>query len=127
MLSNIRDEKIKRSIEKEVMSLIVSGGIKDPRVPIFLTITKITLSKDRHYSHIYITLNGNDAEKKLTVDGLNSAKGYIQAHLAKTLQLRFTPRIEFRIDMFEEKANHVDDLLKLIETENDHGEQENNE
>ena len=28
----VRDEKIKRSIEKEIMKLIVSGAIKDPSI-----------------------------------------------------------------------------------------------
>lgn len=114
---SIRDEKIKKSLEKEIMKLIVSGGIKDPRVPTLLTITKVTLSKDKHYSHIYITLDGGAEKKELAVKGLNNAKGFIQMHLAEQLQLRYTPKIEFRIDPFEEKATKVDELLKQITIE----------
>lgn len=120
----VRDEKIKRSIEKEIMKLIVSGAIKDPRVPTLLTITKITLSKDKHYSHIYFSLNGTKQAKDLAVKGLNSAKGFIQAQLAEKLKLRFTPKIEFRIDPFEEKANRVDAILDMLAKEANLAEEE---
>lgn len=120
----VRDEKIKRSIEKEIMKLIVSGAIKDPRVPILLTITKITLSKDKHYSHIYFSLNGTKQAKDLAVKGLNNAKGFIQAQLAEKLKLRFTPKIEFRIDPFEEKANRVDAILDMLAKEANLAEEE---
>ena len=113
----VRDEKIKRSIEKEIMKLIVSGAIKDPRVPTLLTITKVTLSADKHYSHIYFSLNGTKQAKELAVKGLNNAKGFIQAQLAEKLELRFTPKIEFRIDPFEEKANRVDAILDMLSKE----------
>ena len=111
----VRDEKIKRSIEKEIMKLIVSGAIKDPRVPTLLTITKVTLSADKHYSHIYFSLNGTKQAKELAVKGLNN--GFIQAQLAEKLKLRFTPKIEFRIDPFEEKANRVDAILDMLSKE----------
>lgn len=120
----VRDEKIKRSIEKEIMKLIVSGAIKDPRVPTLLTITKITLSKDKHYSHIYFSLNGTKQAKDLAVKGLNNAKGFIQAQLAEKLKLRFTPKIEFRIDPFEEKANRVDAILDMLAKEANLAEEE---
>ena len=120
----VRDEKIKRSIEKEIMKLIVSGAIKDPRVPTLLTITKITLSKDKHYSHIYFSLNGTKQAKDLAAKGLNNAKGFIQAQLAERLKLRFTPKIEFRIDPFEEKANRVDAILDMLAKEANLAEEE---
>ena len=99
------------------MKLIVSGAIKDPRVPTLLTITKVTLSADKHYSHIYFSLNGTKQAKELAVKGLNNAKGFIQAQLAEKLKLRFTPKIEFRIDPFEEKANRVDAILDMLSKE----------
>lgn len=122
----VRDEKIKKSIEKEIMKLIVSGAIKDPRVPTLLTITKVTLSKDKHYSHIYFSLNGKKQVKELAVKGLNNAKGFIQAQLAEKLQLRFTPKIEFRIDPFEEKANRVDAILDILAKESQQSNEETN-
>ncbi|MCH5149904.1 MAG: 30S ribosome-binding factor RbfA [Spirochaetales bacterium] len=122
----IRDEIIKKSIEKEIMKLIVSGAIKDPRVPTLLTITKVTLSKDKHYSHIYISLNERKQVKDLAVKGLNNAKGFIQSQLAEKLQLRFTPKIEFRLDPFEEKANRVDAILNMLAQESQQSNEETN-
>lgn len=114
---SIRDERIKKSIEKEVLNMIVNREIKDPRIPSLLTITKVTLSKDKHYSHIYITVKDSEEAKELAVKGLNSAKGFIQMRLADKLQLRYTPKVEFRLDKFEDKAEKVDEILNQISRE----------
>lgn len=125
-MASIKDERIKKGIEKEIMGLIVNG-IKDPRVPSLFTISKVTLSKDRHYSHIYITMNGTDEEKRLAIVGLNSAKGFIQMNLAEKLQLRYTPKLEFRLDKFDDEANRVDDILKQISKDLSEGKSTDNE
>ena len=60
----------------------------------------------------------------MAVKGLNNAKGFIQAQLAEKLKLRFTPKIEFRIDPFEEKANRVDAILDMLAKEANLAEEE---
>ena len=114
---NIRSEKIKNLITHEIMNLIILDKIKDPRITKFITITKITLSKDKHYAHIYITTDAEEKIKQNAVQGLNSAKGFIQKMIAKNLQLRYTPKLEFRIDKQEDESHTVDALLKQIADE----------
>lgn len=112
-------ERIKTLIKHEILNLIASGSISDPRIPAFITITKVTLSKDLHYSHIYYTTQAEEAKKKESEAGLNSAVGFIQKHLAQNLNLRFTPKLEFRYDVNEEKADQVDQLLTKLSQDRD--------
>jgi ribosome-binding factor A len=60
---------------------------------------------------------GNDADKSKAISGLNSAAGFFQKIIGEKLQLRFTPKIEFRFDEKEEEAFRVYNLLKKIEDE----------
>lgn len=100
------------------MTMIVSNAVKDPRIPNLLTITKITLSKDMHYCHVYFTVLSEHSTKIDTIiEGLNSAKGYIQKNIGDKLQLRFTPKIEFRHDQEQAKADNVDSILEKLTKE----------
>jgi ribosome-binding factor A len=112
-----KQERIKTLIIQEVMKAITSGEVKDPRIPMILTITDITLSKDLHYCHLYFSMIGNDADKKKAVSGLNSAAGFFQKILGEKLELRFTPKMEFRYDQKEEESQKVYGLLKKLEQE----------
>ena len=110
-----KQERIKTLIIQEVMKAITSGDVKDPRVPLILTITEITLSKDLHYCHLYFSMIGNDSEKSRAIAGLNSAAGFFQKIIGEKLKLRFTPKIEFRYDQKEEESRRVYDLLNKLE------------
>ena len=101
------------------MTLILGGYIKDPRIPAIFSITKISVSKDLHYAHIYFSMVGNDKSKNDAVIGFNSAKGTIQKYIGTNLKLRFTPKLEFRLDKYEEEAYKVDSLLRKISEKKD--------
>jgi len=109
-------ERIKALITREIMSIIVKGEVKDPRIPKMFTITNITVSKDLHYCHIYFSMIG-ETNIKTALDGLNSASPFFQKELGERLNFRFTPKIEFRYDEMEEKANNLDKIFKTIEKE----------
>lgn len=96
------------------MSLIVSGKLKDPRIPAFLTITKVKVSKDLHYAHVFITIQDENIDKEDVIAVLNKSAGFIQHSIAEKVRMRYTPKIEFRYDYEDEKASNVDRLLDKI-------------
>jgi ribosome-binding factor A len=112
-----RAERIEKSLIHEVMRAIANHEVKDPRIPSILTITKVTVSKDLHYCHFYFSMIGSDVEKKRALLGLNSAKGFFQKIIAERVALRFTPKIEFRLDSEEETAYKIDSLLDDLSKE----------
>jgi ribosome-binding factor A len=112
-----RAERIEKSLIHEVMNAIACHEVKDPRIPSILTITKVTVSKDLHYCHFYFSMIGSDAEKNRALLGLNSAKGFFQKIISERVSLRFTPKIEFRLDIGEETAYKIDSLLDDLSKE----------
>jgi len=121
-----KQERIKNLIINEVLKIITLEEVKDPRIPKILTITKITLSKDLHYCHLYFTILNSETDKKKVLMGLNSASGFFQKLIGERLKIRFTPKIEFRYDEEEEQAYKIDKVLSDIAREREKKEKTDN-
>jgi ribosome-binding factor A len=48
---------------------------------------------------------------------MNRAKGFFRSHLAKVLDLRYTPDLSFYFDSVNEEVQRVDALFRQIEEE----------
>ena len=53
--------------------------------------------------------------------GANKARGFIRSHLAKTLNLRYTPELLFYYDDLAQEAERVEQLLTELERERNRG------
>ena len=82
---------------REVASETILFELNDPRVK-GVTVTRAEVSGDLQHAKVFVSLMGTEAEQKLTMHGLRNASGYVQSKLAKRLQTRFTPVIQFAID-----------------------------
>ena len=59
----------------------------------------------------YISVLGDQEAQKKTLEGLNSAVGYIRRQLARNLNLRNTPEIRFIMDQSIEYGVHMSRLI----------------
>lgn len=93
-----KNERLELSIARTLSDIIPS--LKDPRVPLVVTVERVNLSKDGKAAKIYVTtLNEEDSAD--LIDALNRAKGYIQGQLAETLNTRFTPKLSFHNNLLD--------------------------
>ncbi len=76
---------------KRSLSRIISE-LKDPRVGLMTSVTRCEVTKDLKECKAYISVLGNVEE---TMQGLESAKGFIRKSLASSLNLRNTPELHF--------------------------------
>ena len=66
----------------------------------------------------YISVLGSTEEGEATVAGLKSAEGFIRSQLAKNLNLRNTPQIQFILDQsIEYGVNMTRKIEELAEEE----------
>ncbi len=107
-----RQERLSALIRQEISEILLRR-VKDPRISSFLVITEVKMSKDLRYAHIYVSVYGSEEEKKQTMKGLESAKGFIRSELGKDLRIRFVPEIFFELDDSLEKGDRI--LRKLKE------------
>ncbi len=95
------------------------GDLKDPAVG-FVTITGVDCAPDLHSALVYYTTLGDEAEKEASAEALARAAARLQSKLAAQVRLKYTPRLEFRVDPAIEAGLHMEDVLREIRSE-DHG------
>lgn len=111
-----RSDKVAESIHETVSALLIRG-LNDPRIG-FVTITSVDVTDDLHYAKIFFSVIGDEASKKATLAGLNSARGFIKREVGKALTMRYIPDISFVYDHTQEYGAKIDNILKEIEHEN---------
>ena len=104
-----RSQRVQELIHEEISKLI-QHGLKDPRIG-FVTVTRIELSDDLKNARVYVSIMGSGEERESSIEGLNSAKGYLRTCLGKNLYLKRTPELHFKLD---EAADHVEKITKII-------------
>jgi len=110
-MQGFRTERLGNIIQEKIGSLILEGKIKDNRVSSFLSITKVDVSNDLSYADVYVSdVRGKNIEKG--AEGLQSAAGFIQSQLGKTMHVRKIPHLRFHADT---SVGDSFDLIKKIE------------
>lgn len=93
------------------MAILVE--LKDPRVS-DVTVTRVEVSPDLRYAKVHVSIMGDEAHERLTMKGLESAAGFLQAKIAERLELRYTPRLSFVLDLGVKKSIEVARILREV-------------
>jgi ribosome-binding factor A len=107
-----RSDRVAERIKVEV-SDIIRRDVDDPRIG-FVTITSVKVTPDIKFAKIYLSILGNEEEKKEALDGIQSAKNFIKIKLCSKLMLRSMPDISFEFDSSLEKATKLWGLMQKI-------------
>ncbi len=105
------------SLLKEVISETIRKDVKNPLVSEFVTIIRVDITKDLREAKVFFSVIGTDAEKKDTLDALNSAAGFIATKSSKKVVMRFFPSLTFKEDDSVEKQIRILTALQEIENE----------
>ena len=105
-------ERMRRVDEavREVLSEAITVEIKDPRVG-FVTVTAVDTSPDLRHARVYVSVLGDDKQRKLSLAGLRSAHGYLQRRVASELRLKNTPTLDF---IYDDTLDRVERVTKLL-------------
>ena len=113
MKSNNRISRINDEILKEV-SQIIRAEVKDPRIGAMTTVIRVDTTQDLKDCKIFISVLGNDDDKKSVMQGLKNANGFIRRLIAQRINLRFTPELIFKLDESTEYAVRMNQLIDEI-------------
>lgn len=95
--NSIKNTRVNGEVQK-VLSKIIRGEIKDPRISPMTSVVLAEVAPDLKTCRVYISVLGDEKAQRDTVEGLQSALGYIRRQLAHELNLRNTPEITFILD-----------------------------
>ena len=116
MASN-RIGRINEEIQRELAELL--RELKDPRVhKTMLSITHVETTPDLRYAKVYVSLLDKEYTKE-TLAGLKSSAGYLRRELGRTLQLRYTPELQWQADDSITHGAHILDILSKLDIPED--------
>ena len=110
-----RREKLSSEIVREAAK-ILQGEIRDPRLG-FVTVTKAEVSPDLKYAKIFVSIMGDEKKKKLSMNGLKHARGYVQAQLSRRIKTRVFPEVRFVLDESIDKAFKITKIIDELAAE----------
>ena len=106
------NELLRETIADEVSKL------KDPGIG-FVTITGVETAPDLRTAVVYYSALGTPEEQADSAAGLERAVRRIQSGVARRVRLRYTPRLEFRVDPSIEHGMRIDELLRDLSPDED--------
>jgi ribosome-binding factor A len=108
MTGSRRPARLAEQIREEVTLII--GELEDPRVaPV--TVTEVKLSPDLRNARIFVSIAGTNDEKKLSMQALKHASGFVKHELGAVLRMKRTPDLHFVQDDTDETAARIEELL----------------
>ena len=107
-----RIDRVEKMIERE-LALILSESAKNELLK-FVSITKVSVTKDLSVATIWYTVLGNPNEISATSKQLVNASGFLRSELAHRLDLRKTPELRFKYDESLEYGNRISAILDSL-------------
>ncbi len=108
-----RVSRLAENLKAEI-SQMIREELKDPRIG-FVTVTAVEVAEDLGHAKVFVSVLGDEAQRKKTLDGLNSAVGFVRREIGQRIRLRFVPEIVFKYDPSIEHGAQIAKLLKGVE------------
>jgi ribosome-binding factor A len=114
MATGRRISRVSELIKREISQMLLFG-IKDERIGTgMVSVTDVDVSGDLQHAKIFVSIYGTDEARAATMEGLQSACGYIRGQLGKRVNLRRTPELSFEEDRSLERGMRVINLIEQL-------------
>ncbi|MDD2585210.1 MAG: 30S ribosome-binding factor RbfA [Syntrophomonadaceae bacterium] len=116
-MSKRRQERMAVEIQR-VLSQILQEDIKDPRIDFTtVSITRVDIASDLSHARVNISILGDETKQEETMQVLQKAKGYLRSELARGIQVKHAPELEFRLDKSIEHGIRISSILESLKEE----------
>ena len=101
-----------RRVNESVRAVVAEGvgELKDPRIGM-VTVTGVVVSPDLGEARVFVSVFGSEKKRTATMQGLDSARGVLQAKINRELSLRRTPTLTFAYDESVERGVRMTKLI----------------
>lgn len=106
-----RTDRIAEMMQRK-LAQIIKQEVRDPRLPSFITISAVTVTRDLGHAKVYFTTLNDEAGIAETI--LNASASYLRSALARTLTLRTVPQLHFIHDTSIEYGRHLSRLIDQV-------------
>ncbi len=111
-MTSRRVQKISEAI-REVVSMAILTEVKDPRIR-DVTVTYVEVTGDLRQAKVHVSVMGDETRQQLTLRGLQNSAGFLQSKVAKRIDTRYTPRLEFVLDLGVKRSIEIAKILQQV-------------
>ena len=108
-----RTDRVDELLRQEI-GAILAREVADPRVG-FATVTDVETTPDLQHAKVWVSVIGDAAERRATLDALDGAMGYVRRELGVRLRLRRVPALHVALDSSMEHGTRVLQILDELE------------
>lgn len=115
-----RQLRVAEQVRHLLVETLQRGSFREPALLDAgrITVTAVEIGPDLKHATAYVMpLGGKDAETLL--EALNRSSGYFRSELAPKMDLRYIPRVSFRLDHSFDEAERIENLLKQDRVQRD--------
>lgn len=80
-----------------------------------VTITAVSVARNLRTAMVHVSILGHEQERDRMLATLAGRRAELQRWINDTMKLKYTPRLDFRLDRSLEKGDRVLDLLTHLE------------
>ena len=111
-----RQYKVGELLRKTLVDVFDRVEIRDPDLKgVSITITEVSVSPDLKAARVYIMPLGGENRDTVLL-GLKRAAAFLRSKIAGRVELRYVPKLDFKIDTAFDTSNNINKVLKLAES-----------
>ena len=115
-LPSQRQYKVGELLRKTLVDVLEREEIRDPDLKgISITISEVSVSPDLKAATVYVMPLGGRQQDNVLL-GLKRAAPFLRSKMAKRVELRVVPKLDFKIDNAFDTSNNLNKVLKLTES-----------
>ncbi|GAB3091848.1 30S ribosome-binding factor RbfA [Aestuariicella hydrocarbonica] len=106
-----RTDRLGDAIQR-ILAQLIQFEVRDPRIGM-VNLNDVVVSRDLSFARVYVTFVGKETEQESleAAEALNKASGFLRSQLAKELDIRTTPRLQFIYDKTSVQGQHLSQLI----------------
>ncbi len=107
-----RQLRVGELIRHAIVEVLRRDEVQDPSVSgRSITVSEVSLSPDLRNATVFVEpLGGGDVDDVMA--GLNRSSKYLGGRIARSVNLKYAPRLSFKRDQTFNHAEHIDGILR---------------
>ena len=108
-----RVDRINEQLRQEI-SRLLALQTKDPRLTGVISVTRVDTARDLRNAKVYISVLGDENQKKNSLLALKSASGFIHRAMRNAVGMKSVPFLYFYLDDSIERGADILDMIDKV-------------
>ena len=114
-----RSQKVSEIIRKAISEVLVRNEMPlDTPFKFPISVVKVNMNSDLKIAYIYVTTHEEIEEDEIILK-LNSCKHFLSREVTSLINLKFSPKLVFRIDRSIDEISNIEKVLRKEKVLND--------